>query len=275
MPRKSQAKRAKEVLVALLPRISSLEILQTEKWYHIPVDTAPQKRWPPKVLAFYQGKVFGYEEAFKIRYFGEVDRIDIVPRKELFPDDEKNVFKADKLYYRLQLKSLEERETPIISYSPRRIVFIPTTTEKFVRAEQINDLFDGSPLEDKLWSVLKFVNILAERQWRVFIQGHRYFLDFAVFCKNGKLAIETDGYSTHFDSMNQIDHDTWRQNEIEMDDWRFLHYTTNQVKEDWTPYLSQIEKKIEQLGGPENPQDFARKVGEKPVEYIIDGEEPL
>jgi very-short-patch-repair endonuclease len=275
MPRNNQQKRIKEVLVALLPRKSSLEILQTEKWYHIPVETAPQNRWPPKVLAFYQGKVFGYEEAFKIRYFGEVNLIEVVPRKELFPDDEKNAYKAENLYYRLQLKRLEERQTPIVSYRPRRLVFIPTTLEKFEGAKQINDLFDGSPLEDRLWKALKYINISAERQWKVVIQGHNYYLDFAVFCKNGKLAIETDGYTTHFDSMNQIDYDTWRQNEIELDDWRFLHYTTNQVKDDWTPYINQIQNKIEQLGGIESPQDFVRKVGEKPVKYIINGEEPL
>jgi len=59
------------MLVALLPRKSSLEILKTECWYHIPVAKAPAS-WPPKSLAFYQGKVFGAEEAYKIRFFGEV-----------------------------------------------------------------------------------------------------------------------------------------------------------------------------------------------------------
>ncbi len=149
MPRK---KANKELLVALLPKTSALDILKNEGWYHIPLETAP-KRWPPKVLAFYQGKVFGNEEAYKIRYFGEVSQIDIVPRKELFPDDEKNQHKAENLYYRIQLKKIQVRYLPIISYRPRRLVFIPTTLEKFKHAEQINDLFDGSDLEDRLWKV--------------------------------------------------------------------------------------------------------------------------
>ena len=76
-------------------------------------------------------------------------------------------------------------------------------------------------------------------------------------------------------SKNQIDYDTWRQNEIELDDWRFLHYTTKQVKDNWTPYLNQIEQKIEQLGGLERPENFERKVGEEQGKYIVDGEEPL
>jgi hypothetical protein len=121
----SKKEKVMEVLVALLPKTSALYILKNAGWYHIPLESAPQKRWPPKVLAFYQGKVFGKKEAYKIRYYGEVSQIDIVPRKELFPDDEQNKHKAERLYYRLQLKAVEERSKPIVSYRPRRIVFIP------------------------------------------------------------------------------------------------------------------------------------------------------
>jgi len=271
MPRKKTDN--KELLVALLPKKTALTTLRKEGWYHIPVETAP-KRFPPKVLAFYQGKVFGAEK-YQIRYFGDVENIDIVPRKKLFPSDEKNQHKAENLYYQIHLKDLQVRYTPIISYRPRRLVFVPTTLEKFKHAEQINDLFDGSPLEDRLWSALKYTSILAERQWKIIVQKKNYYLDFAVFCNGGKLAIETDGYTTHHDSLNQIDYDTWRQNEIELDGWRFLHYTTRQVKDDWTRYLSQIQAAIEQLGGVETPEKFERKVGDEPGKYIIDGEEPL
>jgi very-short-patch-repair endonuclease len=264
----------KEVLVALLPKISALDVLRSEGWYHIPVENAP-KRWPPKVMAFYQGMVFGKEERSKIRYYGEVDDYPVVPRKELFPDDEENRHKAERLYYRVNIKNLQSLYEPIVSYRPRRLVFIPTTLSKFENAEQINDLFDGSPLEDRLWQALRYISVLAERQWKIKIDTRPYYLDFAVFCKNGKLAIETDGYTTHFDSMNQIDYDTWRQNEIDLDGWRFLHYTRRQVKDDWTPYLSQIQKAIDQLGGVEAPEEFHRKVGEKSGKYIMDGEEPL
>jgi very-short-patch-repair endonuclease len=271
---KSQ-KPEKELLVALLPKTEALDRLKTEGWYHIPVETAP-KRWPPKVMAFYQGRVFGIEERYQIRYFGEVENIEIVLRKVLFPNDEENEYKAEEPYYRVQLKSLQEREVPIVSYRPRRLVFIPTTLWKFELAEQINDLFDGSPLEDKLWKELKSIEVTAERQWRIVVQGNKkYYLDFAVFCQTGKLAIETDGYTTHYDSLNQIDYDTWRRNEIALDNWHFLHYTTNQIKDERTPYLAQIQKEIEQLGGLESPESFTLKIGEERAQYIINGEEPF
>lgn len=264
----------KELLVALLPRKSSLDILKSEGWYHIPVENAP-RRWPPKVIAFYQGKVFGKEEGYTVRYYGEVERIDTVPRKELFPDDVENQHKAENLYYCVHIKELKERPTPIVSYRPRRLVFIPTTQRKFEQAEQVNDLFDGSPLEDRLWKNLKHTQILAERQWKVIVRGHNYYLDFAVFCNQGKLAIETDGYTTHFDSRNQIDYDAWRQNEIELDHWRLLRYTSKQVKDDRVPYLAQIKKLVEQLGGVQEPEKFDRKANEEQGKYIVDGEEPL
>ena len=50
---------------------------------------------------------------------------------------------------------------------------------------------------------------------------------------------------------------------------------SKQAKEDWTPYLGQIEQKISQLGGLERPEEFHRQVGEEQGKYIVDGEEPL
>jgi very-short-patch-repair endonuclease len=253
--------------------------LKTEGWYHIPVESAP-RRWPPKVIAFYQGKVFGKEERYKIRYFGEVDRIEIVPRKELFPEDEENLHKAEKPYYRVDIRNLQPRYRPIVSYRPRRLVFLPTTLSKFENAEQINDLFDGSPLEDKLWQTLKQNQILAERQWKIFVEDRTYYLDFAVFCRRGKLAIETDGYTYHYDDRNQIDYDTFRQNEIELDGWRSLRFTSRQVMDGdgdlhGSQYFPQILRAIEQLGGVETPENYQRKTDEIRGRYIVDGEEPL
>ena len=185
------------------------------------------------------------------------------------------LLKAEELYYRIHIKNLAVRYQPIVSFRPRRIVFLPTTLAKFEKAEQINDLFDVSPLEDRLWQALKYIHVLAERQWKIVVDRHKYYLDFAVFCKNGKLAIETDGYTYHYDSRNQIDYAAWRRNEIDLDGWRFLYYTTKQVKDNWTPYLAQIQKAIDQLGGLEEPEKFKRKVGEDQGKYIVDGEDPL
>ncbi|MEI7847470.1 MAG: DUF559 domain-containing protein [Chloroflexota bacterium] len=263
----TKTKIEKNVLVAILPKIEALDRLQNEGWYHIPVETAP-KDMPPKILAFYQGKVFGKQQAYQIRYFGEVSHCDVLPRKVLFPNDEQKPEKAEKLYYRLEIAALEERIKSIPSYRPRRLVFIPTTLEKFERAEQINDLFNSSPLEDKLWSELKDSDLLAERQWRLSIKKKIYFLDFALFCKDGDLAIETDGYTTHYDSIRKIDEDIWRQNEILNDRWHLLRYTSNHIKEGPAEYMVQIQEKIDQLGGLKSTAEVIdRKIGENAADY--------
>lgn len=265
----AKTKAEKYVLVAILPTIDALQRLQSDGWYHIPVKTAPMIM-PPKILAFYQGKIFGKQHAYQIRYFGEVSHCDILPRKELFPEDTTKPEKAENLYYRLELSFLEERSQPILSYRPRRLVFVPTTLEKFKRAEQINDLFNDSPLEDRLWRVLRSSNLLAERQWRLSIRKKIYFLDFALFCRNGDLAIETDGYTTHYDSIRKIDEHVWRQNEILNDQWHLLRYTTNQINDDPSAYMTQIQTKIAQLGGLKTSAEaIDRQIGEEAADYQV------
>jgi len=188
MPR-SDNKRG-EFLIAILKDKSDFAILQEMGWYRIPLEHKP-RRWPPRWLAFYQPKAFG-EDAYRVRYYGEVGNIQVVERREIFPHEFLSA-KSDHEHYRITLKNLEERKEPIISLRPRRLVFVPTTREKFALAEQINDLFDDSPLEDRLWLEFKQLKIGAERQWGVQVKQQYYQLDFALFCNQGRINVETDG----------------------------------------------------------------------------------
>ncbi len=266
---------SRDVLVGLLKEKISLEILQTQGWYHIPVQTKV-KDWPPRILAFYQGFRFG-RDGLCIRYYGEIDKIEIYPRKDLFPDDEKNVDKAENLYFKVSIKELLQRSKPIIGYRPRKWIFIHTNMERFMKAEQTNDLYIGSYLEEKFWESLKNKRIFAEREWELTLKNKKYYIDFAVFCNNGKLAIETDGYTTHYDSREKIDKDTWRRNEIALDEWRLMQYTPKHVNENPSQYISQINEMIENLGGQENYDDYIkkivtkqRKIGEAHARYLTD-----
>ncbi|KXK12392.1 MAG: hypothetical protein UZ14_CFX002002331 [Chloroflexi bacterium OLB14] len=47
------------------------------------------------------------------------------------------------------------------------------------------------------------------------------------------------------------------------------------MQDNWTPYLAQIQKVIDQLGGVEMPEKYSPKISEEKGEYIIDYEEPL
>ncbi|MEW5938104.1 MAG: DUF559 domain-containing protein [Chloroflexota bacterium] len=235
-----------EVLVAFLPNKRDFSILKDQGWYRIPL-ASKLKRWPPKYLAFYQPRAFG-DDAFKIRFFGLVKNIDVISRKEIFPNEIESD-KSYKKYYRLWLENLQEREQPIPSRLPRRTVFIPTTWNKFILAEQLNDLFDDSPLEDLLWQDLKKMNIPAERQWDVKTESFSYQLDFALFCQKGHLDVETDGDTWHAER-DRIEHDNRRNNDLEALGWHVLRFNTKVISEQRAEYcIPRIQETINRLGG--------------------------
>jgi hypothetical protein len=66
-----------------------------------------------------------------------------------------------------------------------------------MHAVEINDLYDESPLEDRLWAEMKRLQIHAERQEFVRADQHDYALDFALYCALGKIDVETDGDTWH------------------------------------------------------------------------------
>lgn len=236
----------KDGLIAILKEMSDLTILKNEGWYRIPVKSAP-KRWPPEWMAFYQPKLFG-DDAYQIKYYGNVKDIRRVKRFDLFPNEISSI-KAEQEYFQIFFDELLERPTPIISVRPRRIVFIPTTRVKFDDASIINDLFDDSPLEDKLWMELKRRTIDAERQWRVNGSNFIYYLDFAIFCKDGKIDVETDGDTYHLER-SRVSKDNARDNYLQIDKWMILRFNTHQISTQFEKEcLGKIQNGINTLGG--------------------------
>ncbi len=251
-----------ELLVALLRDKKDFSILQTEGWYRIPVMHTP-KRWPPDYIAFYQPRVFG-ENAFCIRYFGKVAQITQATRRELFPNEVESPI-SEKRYQRIQIVALEEVVSPIPARLARSVVFIPTTWRKFINANELNDLFDDSPLEDILWKELKKRNIPAERQWPVSIGNYAYQLDFAFFCNQGQLDVETDGDTWHLGAA-RVASDNQRNNAVAASGWHVLRFNTSQILEACAEYcIPQIQDTLNTLGGLVNdglvPRKFINKDG--------------
>ncbi|MBI3911153.1 MAG: DUF559 domain-containing protein [Armatimonadetes bacterium] len=235
-----------EVLVAILNNLADFGILHDHLWYRVPVASAP-KPWPPKWLAFYLTKAFG-ALAHTVHYFGPVREIRHVRRRDLFPNEIDSP-KADREYYQVRLHHLESLQQPIPSPRWRRIVFIPTTWQKFTRAAEINDLFDDSPLEDLLWARLKELKIGAQRQWELPVKDRRYFLDFAIFCGEGNLDIETDGDTWHA-GRERRSRDNRRDNALQSLGWHVLRFDTPQIKEQMAEYcVPQIAETINRLSG--------------------------
>jgi len=165
-----------EVLVAILRSQQDFAIAREQNWYRIPVDSAQRllkDRWPPKWLAFYQTKAFG-GQAYAVNYLCNVIDIKNARRSELFPE-EPGDDRSQREYYKITFDRLSPLPNPIPSQRFRRVVFIPTTIRKLMAAAEINDLFDDSPLENKLWGALKRVKIPAERQEPVRVQAQLYY----------------------------------------------------------------------------------------------------
>ena len=163
------------------------------------------------------------------------------------------------------LEPLRRLPQPIFSRRWRRIVFIPTTWAKFSAAVEINDLYDESPLEDRLWAELRRLEIRAERQEFIKVNGRDYALDFAVYCEQGKLYIETDGDTWHSDPQ-RIPRDNLRDNDLETNQWRLLRFNTLQIREQMQTYcVPTIVDTINRLGGVSEGRIIARRVSHIPT----------
>lgn len=243
-----------EVLIAIINDLVDLGLAQNGHWYRIPVASVQRflkDRWPPEWLGFYQTQVFG-DEAYSVNYYARVIDIKKVLRRELFPEQPQDK-KADHSYYKLMLSPLEHLPKPIPSQRLRRIVFIPTTRFKLAHATEINDLYDASPLEERLWTELKLHGISAERQEFVQVKQTLHELDFVVYCANGKLNIETDGDHWHSDP-KRIPEDNRRDNDFETEGWKLLRFNTHQINEQMQTYcLPTIAENIEKLHGLAKP----------------------
>lgn len=257
----SSATTGGDVLVAIMNDENDFALARDEHWYRIPKDSAEKwcaRCWPPRWLAFYQTKEFG-PEAHSVRYYAEVHRVKQVLRWQLFPDGPRNA-KSQKPYYQLLLGPLQQLSTPVLSRRFRKIVFIPTTWEKLQSASEINDLFDESPLEDRLWAEFKRLKIPAERQEFVELKSDKYFLDFAIYCARGKIDVETDGDAWHANPERAAP-DNRRDNALRTKGWTVLRFNTSQVLEQlMEDCIPTIAATINSLGGVEESGVFPRRI---------------
>ena len=128
-----------------------------------------------------------------------------------------------------------------------------------MNAAEINDLFDDSPLEDALWEELKKLRLRAERQFFIEYQGTSYALDFAVFCENGNIDIETDGDTWHA-ATDRIPEDNRRNNDLAAQGYKVLRFNTVQVREEMAAYcVPKIVETVNRLGGVQDTDGAPRK----------------
>lgn len=239
-----------DVLVVLAKEPADFHLAQTQGWYRIPtssrIPVTLQKR-QARTIAFYFPKNFK-ELKSSIRFFAEITGVEVVSRQQLFPNETANG-KSEKLYYKISFGPLQELPQPIRSYRARFILFIPTTWDKFSQAEEINELYHESPLEDKLWAELKRQQLPAERQVVLPTKDKNWICDFAFYCAKGVIDVECDGDAYHMHP-NAVRYDKARNNEIAaVAGWDVLRFTTRNIEEEMPQTVNLIKAKIDRLGG--------------------------
>lgn len=257
MKRKSIEYVKKDTLIALLKYKRDLGIARQQKWYRIPVKSAPNmvRDKTIRYLALYQPKVFG-DEAFQVRWYGNVSNISIVTRKDLLPQEKAHPH-ASEAYYKIDLTELQELPLPIWSRRKRRMLFITTTFERFRQAKELNEAFHESPIEERVWDALNAEQIQAERQYWVQIPERNMFLDFALFCHSRNIDIECDGDAYHTKILD-VKRDKKRNNLLESHGWAVLRYTTEEIVFELHRCLSQIKETVNSYGGLQDPIDPTR-----------------
>lgn len=91
--------------------------------------------------------------------------------------------------------------------------------------------------------------IQAERQWEIFANQKRYYLDFAIFCANAPIAVETDGDTWHT-IPEQANQDYIRQNALESRGWHVLRFNSKEISDAMETYcIPEILNTINSQGG--------------------------
>ena len=142
-------------------------------------------------LAFYQTGAFPPDERWAVRWLAPVRGYGTAARRELIPDEPDHP-RADERYHRIDLGALEPLPRPIPSRRLRRITFIPTTLARLLEADEINDLWIKSSAQERLWAALKQADVEAERQYPLREDLPQYVADFALLCRDGKVALIVD-----------------------------------------------------------------------------------
>jgi hypothetical protein len=174
------------VLVAVMNNPRDMEIARWDHWYRIPVKHAPAGCLDVQYLAFYLTAAFG-DWKWAVHEYAPVRGYELVPRCDLLPDEPEHP-RVDEWYYKIELGPLAALTRPIPSRRWRRITFIVTTGDRFMAAQEINDLFaDGEG--EALFVTLKDAGLMPERQLVIREAGVEYEVDLAIPCQRGVVSI--------------------------------------------------------------------------------------
>jgi hypothetical protein len=256
-----------DVLVALWPEPRDLELARDRGWYRVRPGAAVDRLGDLtrfRTLAFYQPDSFS-DDARRVRYRAPVLSYERRTRAELLPEERDHV-RGEQLYHFFRLGSLVELPRPIVSRKGRRLLFIPTTEIQLLLATEINELFAGTPIEERMFGALKREGLWPEREYYVELsrpeaphaRRAHHFLDLALFCRERNLDVECDGDTWHI-GRESARRDRHRDNLLEVNDWHILRFNTEEIQRELPAALTRIREAINRYGGIEDDPGVMRR----------------
>jgi hypothetical protein len=242
---------SQRVLVAVMNAPRDFEIAHREGWYRIPLKRAPN-RVGADYLAFYQTKAFG-DEKWAVNYYAPTRRYRLATRAELLPEEADHP-RAAEPYYKVEIGPLQRLPRSIPSKRLRRITFIPTTLERLLEAEEINDLWDRGSREDKLWEAFRQEGIEAERQYEIEEgtvlrpDSEQLVVDFAIFCQEGQVAVLCEGEPVG-GSLKVIRERQVADYDLAAWGWTVLRLDGEQLSRDVPGCLAAVREAVSRCGG--------------------------
>jgi hypothetical protein len=256
----------RDVLVVLWPAPGDMELARDRGFYRMRPGVTVERLGDLRrirTLAFYQPDAFG-RDGRRVRYRAAVVGYERLPRAELLPEERDHV-RGGQLYHCFRLGPLEELPRPIISHRGRRLLFIPTTEGRLSLAQEINELFAGTPIEERLFAALKREGLWPEREYYVELRRSEvpearipHFLDLALFCRQRNLDVECDGDTWHI-GKESARRDRHRDNLLEADGWHILRFNTDEIQRDLPATVTRVREAINRYGGIEDETGVMRR----------------
>lgn len=242
--RSEKAVKSGEVLVVILKNERDRQILLEENWYRIPDKYFPIRKF--KYIAFYQPASFGLEGK-RICYYAKIGSIGKFPRINLLPR-EKDHPRAWEDYLKLKFERICRLRKPIKNTTPRRVSFGLTSLVNLRSAKNILQLYGVVETEEVVAKKLRELKINFQPQYWVMGEAHRYRLDFAIFCRNGRIAVECDNRKAH-SSPQQLARDHAKDSFLIEQGWRVVRLGEKKISAGDRFWLPRLRRAVESLDG--------------------------
>ena len=237
------------VLIVVMNNPRDIEIVRAERWYRIPVRRAP-RRLGADYLAFYQTGAFGEDERWRVNTYAPVRRVRRVQRRDLLPDEPDHP-RAAAEYFKFELGPLARLPRPIPSRRLRRITFIPTTLQRLLSAQEINDLWLGHEVEEQLWAEFKAQGIAVERRAPLREGDEDYYVEFALYCRSGKVAVLLAEEESPMAGVHLVrERPPASDYDLAAAGWTALRFTAQEIEESPARCLEAVRAAVAGLGGP-------------------------